>query len=96
VHDVDPGETIGYNFGFGFAVNGDISLSTQVSSSYQSDAQADGQRIFASSREPASFRSALTYRYSKGTYIEPSVIIGLDRDTPDFAVGLSLTYRFGE
>jgi hypothetical protein len=96
VHDVDPGETIGYNFGFGFAVNGDISLSTQVSSSYQSDAKADGQRIFASSREPASFRSALTYRYSKGTYIEPSVIIGLDRDTPDFAVGLSLTYRFGE
>ena len=96
VHDVDPGETVGYNFGFGFAVNGDISLSTQMRASYQSDAKADGQKIFASSREPASFRSALTYRYSTATYIEPSVTIGLDRDTPDFALGLSLTYRFGK
>ena len=96
VHDVDPGEIVGYNFGFGFAVNGDISLSTQMRASYQSDAEADGQKIFASSREPTSFRSALTFRYSKATYIEPSVTIGLDRDTPDFALGLSLTYRFGK
>ena len=96
VHDVDPGETFSYNFGFGFAVNGDISLSTQVRASYQSDAKADGQKISASSREPASLRSALTYRYSKATYIEPSVAIGLNRDTPDFALGLSLTYRFGK
>jgi Putative MetA-pathway of phenol degradation len=95
-HDVDPGETVAYNFGFGFAVNGDISLSTQVRANYQSDTKADGQKIFASSREPASFRSALTYRYSKAIYIEPSVTIGLDRDTPDFALGLSLTYRFGK
>jgi len=95
VHDVDPGETVSYNFGFGFAVNGDISLSTQMRASYQFDAEADGQKIFGSSREPTSFRSALTYRYSKATYIEPSVTVGLDRDTPDFALGLSLTYRFG-
>jgi hypothetical protein len=96
VHNVDPGEAITYNFGFGFAVNGDISLSTQLTGGYQSDAKADGQKIFASSTEPASFRSALTYRYSKSTYIEPSVTIGLDRDTPDFVLGLSWTYRFGK
>jgi hypothetical protein len=96
VHDVDPGKIVGYNFGFGFAVNGDISLSTQFTASYQSNARSDGQQVFASSSEPGSFRSALTYRYSKSTYIEPSVTIGLNRDTPDFALGLSLTHRIGK
>ncbi len=95
IYSVDPGETAGYSFGFGFAVNENISLSAQVTGSYQSDTKADGRKIFASSREPVSLRSALTYRYSKGTYIEPSVTIGLDEDTPDFALGLSMTHRFG-
>jgi len=96
VHNVDPGEIASYNFGFGFAVNQNVSLSAQVIASYQSDTKADGKKIFGSSREPASVRSALTYRYSRATYIEPSVTIGLDQDTPDFALGLSLTHRFGK
>jgi hypothetical protein len=96
VHKVDPGEIGGYNFGFGFAVNENISLSAQVSGSYQSCTKADGKKIFGSSKEPASLRSALTYRYSRGTYVEPSITIGLDQDTPDFAIGFSLTRRFGK
>jgi hypothetical protein len=96
VHNVDPGETAGYNFGFGFAVNENISLSAQVTGSYQPDTKADGRKISASSREPVSLRSALTYRHSKRTYIEPSIIIGLNKDTPDFALGLSLTRRFSK
>jgi hypothetical protein len=96
VHKVDPGEIAGYNFGFGFAVNENISLSAQVAGSYQSDTKADGKKILGSSKEPASLRSALTYRYSRGTYVEPSVTIGLDQDTPDFALGFSLTHRFGK
>ena len=95
VHDVDPGGTGGYNFGFGFAVNEYISLSAQVVASYQGDARADGERVFASSREPVTLRTALTYQYSRGTYIEPSVAIGLNEDTPDVALGVSLTHRFG-
>jgi hypothetical protein len=95
VHRIDPAGAVGYNFGFGFAVNEYISLSAQVVGSYQGDARADGERVFASSQEPVSLRSALTYQYSRGTYIEPSVAIGLNEDTPDFALGVSLTYRFG-
>jgi hypothetical protein len=96
VHDVDPGETIGYNFGFGFAVNETISLNAQILGSYQTEMKADNQRVFASSREPVSLRSALTYQYSGGTYIEPSVMVGLDEDSADFALGISLTRRFGQ
>ena len=95
-HSVNSGEIVGYNFGFGFAANENVSLSAQIIGSYQSSAKADGVNAFGSSSEPVSFRSALTYRYSKNTYIEPSVAIGLDDDTADFALGISLTRRFGK
>jgi hypothetical protein len=96
VHAVDPGMTAGYNFGFGFAVNENISLSAQLAGNYQSASRADGKKVFGSSREPLSLRSALTYRLSGKTYIEPSLTIGLDDDTPDFILGISLTRRFGK
>lgn len=96
VHSVDPGVAAGYNFGFGFAVNENISLSAQVAGSYQAAVRADGAKVFGSSREPLSLRTALTYRYSRKTYVEPSLTIGLDDDTPDFILGISLTHRFGK
>ncbi len=74
-HNVQPGETIGYNFGFGFAVNENVSLSSQVSGSYQWETQSDGTTVSGSSTEPVSLRAALTYRISKKSYIEPSVTI---------------------
>lgn len=95
VQNIEPARAAGYNFGFGFAVNEYISLSAQVVGSYQGDTRAGGERVFASSREPVSLRSALTFQYSRGTYIEPSVTMGLNEDTPDFALGVSLTRRFG-
>jgi hypothetical protein len=96
VQAVNPGEIAGYNFGFGFAVNENVSLSAQILGSYQSNAKADRATVFGSSSEPVSLRSALTYRCSKGTYIEPSVVIGLDDETSDFILGISLTHRFGK
>jgi hypothetical protein len=95
VYDVRPGETIDYNFGFGFAVNDKVSLSTQTSGSYQWETKADGKKISGSSAEPVSLRSALTYRVSKKTYIEPSLTIGLTNETPDFVIGIATTHRFG-
>ena len=93
-HNVQPGETIGYNFGFGFAVNENVSLSSQVSGSYQWETQSDGTTVSGSSSEPVSLRAALTYRISKKSYIEPSVTIGFNNDTPNFVIGLSATRRF--
>jgi hypothetical protein len=93
-HDVQPGETIGYNFGLGFAVNENVSLSAQVSGSYQWETQSDGTTVSGSSTEPVSLRAALTYRISKNSYMEPSVTIGFNNDTPNFVIGLSATRRF--
>jgi hypothetical protein len=96
IHNVNPGEAAGYNFGFGFAVNDSISLSAQLAGSYQSVAKADGFKVFGTSNEPVSLRAALTFRSSKRTFIEPSVSFGLNDDTPDFVLGFSLTHRFGK
>jgi hypothetical protein len=96
VHNVRPGETAGYNFGFGFAVNENISLSAQLQGSYQWATRADGTKLSGSSSEPVSLRTALTFRHSRNTYIEPSLILGLDGDTPDFVLGFSMTHRFGK
>lgn len=94
IHNVQPGETLGYNFGFGFAVNENVSLSSQVSGSYQWETQSDGRTVSGSSTEPVSLRAALTYRISKKSYIEPSVTFGFNNDTPNFVIGLSATRRF--
>ncbi len=93
-HNIQPGETIGYNFGFGFAVNENVSLSSQVSGSYQWETHSDGTTVSGSSTEPVSLRAALTYRISKKSYIEPSVTFGFNNDTPNFIISLSGTRRF--
>jgi hypothetical protein len=93
-HDIQPGKTIGYNLGLGFAVNEKVSLSAQVLGSYQWDTESDGKKLAGSSNEPVSFRSALTYRWSKKFFIEPSLGFGLNEDSPDYSLGISATHRF--
>lgn len=94
LHSIRPGDTVAYNLGFGFAVNENISLSTQVLGSYQGETSSDGISLSGTATEPVSFRSALTYRWSKRFFIEPSLTIGLNEDAPDFTLALSFTYRF--
>lgn len=95
VYEVRPGDTVDYNFGFGFAVNGYVSLSAQVLGAYQWETSVDGHRLTGTSGEPVSLRSALTYRVSRETYIEPSLTMGLNDETPDFILGIAATRRFG-
>jgi len=93
--EVQPGETISYNFGMGFAINQDVSVSTQLLGSFQSETRLHGKNVPGSSREPVAVRLALTNRWNKDLYVEPSVTFGIDTDHPDFALGIGLVYRFG-
>lgn len=95
-HDVEPGHTFDYNLGVGFAVNERISLSTQLSGSYQTEDTVDGKSMAGSSREPVLLRLGVTHRWTRQTYAEASVAYGLDSDAPDFILGLSLSHRFGK
>ncbi|MFZ7112995.1 MAG: transporter [Desulfatiglandales bacterium] len=96
IHEVRPGETIDYNLGFGFAVNEKISLGTQISGSYQGNTRTDGGKISGSSREPVTLRSALSYRISRKTFIEPSLAIGLNDETADYVIGIAAVRRFAK
>jgi hypothetical protein len=75
-------------------VNEDISLSVQVLGSYQCETEIDGMKISGSSVEPVALRSALSYRFSKSTYIEPFMEAGLNNDQTDFIIGVSATHKF--
>ncbi len=95
VYKVQPGDTLDYNFGFGFAVNEKVSLSTQIMGAHQWDTELDGEKLSGSSTDPLSLRSALTYRISGESFIEPSLKMGLNDDTADFVLGIAATRRFG-
>lgn len=93
--DIQPGEEAGYNFGLGFAINQDVSVSTQLIGAFQAEYKLDGSTVTGTSREPVSLRMALTNRWRRDFYVEPSVTFGLNDDAPDFTLGLSAVYQFG-
>ena len=95
VYDVQPGDEIDYNFGFGFAVNEDVSLSAEVLGGYQWETELNGQKASGTSTEPVSLRGALTYRLSRNSYLEPFLRMGLNNEAPDFIIGVATTHRFG-
>lgn len=92
--EIQPGEVVGYNFGMGFAVNPNMTLSWQFQGEVQSKTTIDGVSIPGSSREPMSLRFGVTNRFSKRQFVEPSVLFGLNDDAPDVAIGVSYNYRF--
>lgn len=91
--DIQPGESIGANFGVGFAVNRQISLSFEVNGAFQTEYRVGSVRDFTSSVEPVNLRSAVTIRLSKSQVIEPSVSFGINNDAPQAVVGLTYTYK---
>jgi hypothetical protein len=92
--EIQPGAAFGYNIGMGFAINQDISVSTQLLGSIKTETRLDGKWVGGSSREPVGMRMALTTRWSKKLYVEPSATFGLNTDHPDFILGTGFVYRF--
>ncbi|MCP4702356.1 MAG: transporter [Gammaproteobacteria bacterium] len=88
-----PGNRFNYSFGMGFAINTQITMSGQFLGAYQSKSAWDGAKIPGSSREPMSLRTGLTYRMSKGRYLEPAVTLGMNDDTSDAELMLSYTHK---
>ena len=76
-------------------MNHRVSLSTRAADEYQWETRAEGRKMSGSSSEPTSLRTAITYRYSRRTFIEPSLTVGLNDNAPDFLIGISMSRRFG-
>ena len=92
--EIDPGETIFYNFGVGFAANDYMTLSTTLLGAYQSNFKLDGVSASNSSQEPISIRLALTHTKSRCLIIEPFVRFGLTDDAANADFGIIWTRRY--
>lgn len=83
-----------YNFGTGFAVNNQLTLSGRFLGVYQTKTELDGRKIEGSDIEPMSLRLSSTYRFSKKQFLEPSVRFGLNDDAVDTIINLSYFFNF--
>ncbi|MFO7738821.1 MAG: hypothetical protein R6V46_10130 [Desulfatiglandaceae bacterium] len=92
--DIQPGGTIEFNLGLSFAANDDLSISGQAIGSYQADLELDGEKLDGTSEEPYFIRFAVTSRWIAGTFLEPSVTLGLNDDADFYRFGLAIIRRW--
>jgi hypothetical protein len=90
---IQPGDTFGYNFGFAFAANPDISWSMQFIGNYIRELERDGVKQAGTTREPVTLRLGLTRRQTKSLYVEPFVEFGLNDDATEIQIGLAVAGR---
>jgi hypothetical protein len=90
---VSGGDTFSYSLGLGFALNDQLTVSGQFTGAYSDRIKLQGTTLNVE-REPLALRSALTYRFATGEYIEPSITYALNRDAPDAILGLSFIRKF--
>ena len=91
--EVDPWDPIIYNFGTGFALNDQITLSTRVNGRINGQTLIGGMSDgFGQNSINIEFGTSILLR--EGMSIFPSVVIGLTEEAPDVTIGLSLTSQF--
>jgi hypothetical protein len=92
--EVSGGNRFTYNFGTGFAVNNQLTLSGIFLGEFREEVEFNGQRLAGTDIEPMSMRAIVTYRAASKQFIEPSVEWGLNDDAVDTRLRLSYIVRF--
>jgi hypothetical protein len=88
----EPGLEYTYTFGFGFAINEKVTISSQLFGEYQSRLQVNGQGLEGSSQEPISLQLAATIARPCDRLVEPFVQFGLTDDAVAANIGITWTY----
>jgi hypothetical protein len=91
---VEPGEQLNYSFGAGFAVNDELTFSTQFQSIAQFDSRADGFRIPSSGVEASTLRLSAIVRVHPQHFVELFAFDGLTHAAPSTTCGLLVTRRY--
>lgn len=92
---VAPGDTVGFNFGMGLALNEKASFSVGYDHSSVGRTRLNGEVTAGSVRtQLATLLLGYSYRLSKKTTLNVSVGAGLTRDTPDVSLTLRLPMTF--
>jgi hypothetical protein len=83
-----------YNAGFSFAASEKTTLGFTLDGQYQQGIRVNGRPVFDTAAEPTLARLTIIQRIAKSTYLEPAISFGLNRNSPDFALGVGLRRRF--
>jgi hypothetical protein len=92
--EIGGGNRFTYNFGAGFAVNNQLTLSGVFLGEFREELEFNGQRLAGTEIEPMTMRANVTYRAASGQFIEPSVEWGLNEDAVDTRLRISYIVRF--
>ncbi|WP_254512668.1 transporter [Anatilimnocola floriformis] len=92
--NVQPGELFNGSFGLGFAVNDDITLSTQLQTVVQLDFGILGKRVPDTGLESSLLRHSIVHRLCEKQFVEFFLIHGITDDAPRMSVGVLRTHRY--
>jgi hypothetical protein len=98
--DLYPGNGIGFNVGWAYALNYKLTLSLGFQESVNSSTHIKGEiklphhRLVNSATNAASIRFGVVWRLTDKTVIDLSVSPGLTLDAPDLQLALRIPYRF--
>lgn len=95
IGEVDPGDSVGINFGMGLALNEKSSLSLGYDHTWIGKTENDGVASeTATSTQLANLLLGYSYRLGKKTSLSLSISAGLTDDTPDTQITVRLPIRF--
>jgi len=89
---LEPEDRIDATFGYAYALNDTITLSTSVSGLFLSETEFD--TVTFRQQNLFSLQFGMTSWLAEGLYIEPSVSFGLNGPGDSFAIGATLAYTF--
>ena len=90
---VQPGDRIHGNFGVGFAINDEVTISGAIMGEHQFATALNQQKVVGSALDPVSINTGVTLRLSKNQYLDPSVTFGVTEDANDVLLGLSWSLK---
>lgn len=93
-HAVSPAVRYTFNMGFNFALSEKTTLGFDLRSAYAPDFKVDGATARHSSQEQHVGRVVLTQRVAEQLWLEPSIGMGLTKDSPDLNLGVAVRKRY--
>jgi hypothetical protein len=93
-HSVDPGLRYLYNAGMSMALSEHTTLGFQVSGAFEEALYIDDQKVGAKNTEQIRSRFVVIQRVADQLFVEPSVAVGLTKDSSDVTLGVGLRKRF--
>jgi hypothetical protein len=95
IGEVDPGDSVGLNFGMGLSLNEKSALSLGYEHTWIGKTTTNGQSAdTATSLQLSSLLMGYSYRLNKRTNLNVTIGAGLTDDTPDTTVTLRVPIRF--